>query len=178
LRLIVAVWSEGALSSVKRTGLGISIALSPEEWNMKMREVILRAIARKITWNEAADVLGISYPAIDRLLRLYRRRGYDGLWVRASRKTFSERVPFATVERILLLYQQKYSHRDARSFHEKLRTKHGIDLPFDWVKQVLHEAGLMTESAAGSTPTVDSSISTRNVSKGVSPFSCRSRSIK
>jgi hypothetical protein len=145
---------------------------------MKMREVILRAIARKITWDQAADVLGFSYSAMDRLRRLYRRRGYDGLWVRASRKTFSERVPFATVERILLLYQQKYPGRDARSFHEKLRTKHGIYLRFDWVRQVLNEAGLITKTPARPTPTVDSSSLGRNASKGVSPFAARSRSIE
>jgi hypothetical protein len=145
---------------------------------MKMREVILRAIAKKITWDEAADILGISYPAMERLRRLYRRRGYDGLWVRASRKTFSERVPFATLERVLLLYQEKYSHRDARSFHEKLRTKHGLDLRFRWVKQVLHEAGLMTEMRAVPALAADPRISARNTSKSVSQFSFRSRSME
>jgi transposase len=148
------------------------------EWKMRMREVILRAIAKKITWDQAADVLGISCSAMDRLRRLYRRRGYDGLWVRANRKTFSERVPFATVERILLLYQQKRSHRDVRSFHEKLRTKHGIDLRFDWVNQILHEAGLTTHTSAKPTPRVDSHVSPRNASKGVSQFSGSSRSIE
>ena len=145
---------------------------------MKMREVILRAIAKKITWDEAADILGVSYPAMERLRRLYRRRGYDGLWVRASRKTYSKRVPFATLERVLLLYQEKYRHRDVRSFHEKLRTKHGLDLSFHLVKQVLHEAGLMAEMPAVPAPAADPQISARNTSKGVSQFSSRSRSIE
>ena len=145
---------------------------------MKMREVVLRAVAKTITWDEAADILGVSYPAMERLRRLYRRRGYDGLWVRASRKTFSERVPFATLERVLLLYQQKYSNRDVRSFHEKLRTKHGLDLRFRWVNQVLHEAGLMTETPAVPPIVANTPISGRNNSKRVSQFSSRSRSME
>jgi hypothetical protein len=113
---------------------------------MKMREVILRAIARIITWDEAADVLGISPAAMARLRRLYQRRGYDGHWVRASRKTFSTQVPFATVERVLLLYQQRYSGSDARTFHQRLRSRHGIDLRYPLLAQILQEAGLLLKT--------------------------------
>jgi len=113
---------------------------------MKMREVVLRAIARKITWDQAADVLGISYSAMDRLRRLYKRRGYDGFWVRASRKPPFPHVPLATVEKVLLLYQEKYSRLDARSFHQKLSKRHGIHLSYVWVEQVLREAGLVAEA--------------------------------
>ena len=113
---------------------------------MKMREVVLRAIAKKITWDQAADVLGTSYSAMDRLRRLYKRRGYDGFWVRASRKPPLPHVPLATVEKVLLLYQEKYSHLDARSFHEKLSKKHGIHLSYHWVEQALREAGLVAET--------------------------------
>jgi hypothetical protein len=113
---------------------------------MKMREVILRAIARKITWDQAADVLAISPAAMARLRRLYQRRGYDGHWVRASRKTFSTQVPFATVERLLLLYQQRYSGFDARAFHKRLRSRHGIDLRYPLLAQILQEAGLLLKT--------------------------------
>jgi len=46
---------------------------------MKVQEVILRAMARKITWYQAAEIIGIS----DRHMRRWRERyeefGYDGL---------------------------------------------------------------------------------------------------
>jgi transposase len=113
---------------------------------MKMREVILRAIAKKITWGQAADVLGISYSAMERLRRLYKRRGYDGHWVRASRKTASPQVPLATVELVLMLYQEKYSRLDARAFHEKLRMRHRISLNYSWLEQALREAGLLAQT--------------------------------
>ena len=81
-----------------------------------------------------------------RLRRLYQRRGYDGHWVRASRKTFSTQVPFATVERLLLLYQQRYSGFDARAFHKRLRSRHGIDLRYPLLAQILQEAGLLLKT--------------------------------
>lgn len=115
---------------------------------MKMREVVLRAIARKITWDQAADVLGISYSAMGRLRQLYGRRGYDGFWVRAMGKPHQKNVPLATVEEVLLLYQEKYSYLSVRSFYQKLPRKHRIDLSYEWVEQALHEAGLIGKTSA------------------------------
>ena len=47
---------------------------------MKVQEVILRAMAKKITWWQAAEIMGIS----DRHMRRWRERyeefGYDGLF--------------------------------------------------------------------------------------------------
>jgi hypothetical protein len=49
---------------------------------MKVQEVILRALAKKITWWQAAEIIGIS----DRHMRRWRERyeefGYDGLFDR------------------------------------------------------------------------------------------------
>ena len=106
----------------------------------------MRAIARKITWNQAADVLGTSYSAMERLRQLYTKRGYDGFWVRRFRGPRQKHVPLATVERVLLLYQEKYSRLNARCFYERLQKKHGIDLSYEWIEQALHEAGLVEET--------------------------------
>jgi transposase len=116
---------------------------------MKMREVVLRAVARKITWNQAADVLGISYSAMERLRQLYGRRGYDGFWVRATGGPRQRQVALETVEKVLLLYQRRYSHISLRSFHEKLKEKHGIDLSYEWVAQAVREAGLIADPLPG-----------------------------
>jgi len=51
---------------------------------MKVQEVILRAMAKKITWWQAAEIIGIS----DRQMRRWRERleefGYDGLFDRRN----------------------------------------------------------------------------------------------
>jgi transposase len=116
---------------------------------VKMREVVLRAVAGKITWNQAADVLGMSHPNMERLRQLYIRRGYDGLWVRASRNPHSKLVPFETLEMVLQLYQRRYSSFSIRSFRDRLREKHGIDLSYKWIEQALQESGLVAKISRG-----------------------------
>jgi Homeodomain-like domain len=114
---------------------------------MRAREVILRAIAKKITWDQAADVLGISYSSMWRLRALYQRRGYDGLWVRDIHKPRHKHVPLSTVEEVLLLYQEKYQHLSVRSFYEKLPRKYRTQVSFEWVAQALRESGVTEEAS-------------------------------
>src|ERR1700726_2376100 len=110
---------------------------------MKVQEVILRAIAKKITWWQAAESMGIS----DRHMRRWRERyeefGYDGLFDRRRGKPSHKRVPMAVVEQILGLYRDKYFDLNVRHFHEKLRAEHQIELSYTWVKLALQGAGLV-----------------------------------
>jgi hypothetical protein len=117
------------------SGIGSVSFLPPGGANVKMREVVLRAIAKKLTWNQAADILGISYSSMESMRRLYQKRGYDGFWVRANHRPRQKNVPLATVERVFLLYQEKYFHLSARSFHEKLRSEHRIFVSYEWMAQ-------------------------------------------
>src|SRR5258707_15847563 len=49
---------------------------------MKIQEVILRAMAKRITWWQAAEIIGISERQMRRWHRRYEQWGYDGLWDR------------------------------------------------------------------------------------------------
>ena len=110
---------------------------------MKVQEVILRAMAKKITWWQAAEIIGIS----DRHMRRWRERyeefGYDGLFDRRRGKPSPRRVPLATVEKVFALYRETYFDLNVQHFHEKLKPDHGIELSYTWVKQALQGAGLV-----------------------------------
>src|SRR5450755_547706 len=110
---------------------------------MKVQEVILRAMARKITWWQAAEIIGIS----DRHMRRWRERyeefGYDGLFDRRCGKPFPRRVPVATLEKVFALYREKYFALNVQHFHEKLKQDQGIELSYTWVKLALQGAGLV-----------------------------------
>ena len=112
---------------------------------MKVQEVMLRAIARKITWYQAAEILGIT----DRHLRRWRERmeegGFAGLLDRRRCKASEKRVPLETVERVLGLYRDQYFDLNVRHFHEKLGSEHGIQLSYTWVKTALQGAGLVAK---------------------------------
>ena len=49
---------------------------------MKVQEVILRAMAKKITWWQAAEILGLSDRSLRRWRGRYEQSGYDGLFDR------------------------------------------------------------------------------------------------
>src|SRR5438477_10437431 len=53
---------------------------------MKVREVILRALAKRITWWQAAEILGISARQMRRWKRRYEEYGYDGLYDRRRQR--------------------------------------------------------------------------------------------
>jgi len=112
---------------------------------MKVQEVILRAIGKRITWWQAAEVLGISDRQMRRWKRRYELHGYDGLLDRRRGKPSPRRVPLATVEQVLTLYREKYFDLNVRHFHEKLREEHGIRLSYTWVKLALQGAGLVAK---------------------------------
>ena len=112
---------------------------------MKVQEVILRAIGKRITWWQAAEILGISCRSMRRWKWRYERHGYDGLLDRRRGTPSPRRVPLATVEKVLELYRERYFDLNVRHFHEKLREEHGVRLSYTWVKRALQGAGLVTK---------------------------------
>src|ERR1700728_4214140 len=121
----------------------LSYTQSAVDRSMKVQEVILRALAKKITWWQAAEIIGIS----DRHMRRWRERyeefGYDGLFDRRIGKPSPRRVPVAMVEKVFALYRETYFDLNVQHFHEKLKPDHGIELSYTWVKQALQGAGLV-----------------------------------
>ncbi len=110
---------------------------------MKVQDVMLQAMAKKITWWQAAEILGISDRHMRRIRERYEEEGYNGLLDRRRGKPSRRRVPLATVEKIFALYREKYFDLNVQHFHEKLAAEHGIELSYSWVKQALQGAGLV-----------------------------------
>jgi len=110
---------------------------------MKLQDVLLKAMAKKITWWTAAEIIGVS----DRTIRRWRERleeeGYKGLADRRKGKPSFRRVPLKTAEEVFRLFQERYYDLNVRHFQEKLREEHGIELSYTWVYQALVGAGLV-----------------------------------
>ena len=112
---------------------------------MKVQEVILRAMAKRITWWQAAEILGISDRSMRRWKQRYEQYGYDGLFDRRRGRPSPKRVPLEVAEEVLRLYQEKYADFNVRHFHEKLREGHAVRLSYTWVKLALQGAGLVAK---------------------------------
>src|SRR5271154_2105288 len=112
---------------------------------MKVQDVLLKAMAKKITWWSAAEILGVC----DRTMRRWRERmeegGYAGLADRRKGRPSAQRIPVATVEEVLRLYREEYFDLNIRHFHEKLQDKHKIHLSYTWVQKALQGAGLVAK---------------------------------
>src|SRR5882672_4647654 len=113
---------------------------------MKLQDVMLRAMAKRITWYQAAEILGISCRQMQRWHTRFEHEGYEGLFDRRRGVPSPKRVPLATVEEVLRLYQEQYFDFNVRHFHEKLCEEHQIKLSYTWVKQALQGAGLVKPS--------------------------------
>jgi transposase len=110
---------------------------------MKLQEVILKAMAKKLSWIEAAEIAGMSVRNMQRMRDRYREHGYSGLFDQRRGKRSYHRIPLETAERVLGLYRDKYADFNVRHFHEKLKEEEGIQLSYSWVKQALQGAGLV-----------------------------------
>src|ERR1700741_1672288 len=111
---------------------------------MKVQDVMLQAMAKKITWWQAAEILGISDRHMRRIRERYDEECYNGLLDRRRGKPSRRRVPVATVEKVFALYREKYFDLNVQHFHEKLQSEHGIELSYSWVRRALQGAGLVT----------------------------------
>src|SRR5262249_61258481 len=93
---------------------------------MKVQDVMLQAMAKKITRWQAAEILGIS----DRHMRRWRERyveeGYNGLLDRRRGKPSRRRGPGATVGKGVALYREEYFDLDGQHFLEKVQGGAGM----------------------------------------------------
>ena len=110
---------------------------------MKLQSVLLKAMAKTISWADAAEIIGVTPRTMRRWRERLEEHGYSGLADRRKGKISRLRVPLAIAEQVLRLYKETYFDLNIRHFHEKLKEQHGIELSYTWVQQALQAAGLV-----------------------------------
>ena len=110
---------------------------------MKLHDVLLKAMGKRLSWLAAAEIIGVTPRTMRRWRERLEQHGYNGLRDRRKGKSSPRRVALKTCEEVLRLYQEKYFDLNVRHFHEKLKQEHGIHLSYSWVKQALQGAGLV-----------------------------------
>lgn len=112
---------------------------------MTRQEIILRAYAKKLTWIQAAEILGISPRHLRRIKQAYEERGFHALFDGRAGKASPRRAPIAVVEEVLRLYRDEYFDFNVSHFHEKLVAVHRIQVSYTWTKCLLQGAGLVAK---------------------------------
>jgi len=100
-------------------------------------------MAKKITWWQAAEIIGISDRQMRRWGERYEEFGFRGLFDRRRGKPSPKRV--AVVEKVLGLYGEKYFDLKVRHFHEKLQEEYQVEISYRWVKGMLQGAGMVAK---------------------------------
>ncbi len=116
----------------------------PSAWErtMKIQEVFQKAEHESITWNEAAEILGVDPRTVRRWKRTVEEEGFKGLLDKRTRKPSAKRAPWTARTRVLGLYRELYHEWNVKHFHEQL-IKRGIRYSYTWTKSLLQEAGLV-----------------------------------
>jgi transposase len=78
------------------------------EGMMKIKEVILKAMAGKLKWWEAAGIIGVTDRTMRRWRERYQEHGYGGLWDYRKRSPRPKRIAVEVLERVPRLHREKY----------------------------------------------------------------------
>src|SRR5262245_33287787 len=103
---------------------------------MTRKEVIVRAIARQITWIQAAQICGVSDRQMRRLKHRYEQRGYEGLADQRTGTPRRKRIARDVSQKLCSLKRERYAEFSVRHFWEKLGPEHGITISYTWTKLV------------------------------------------
>lgn len=110
---------------------------------MKVQEIILKAKAGKLSWLQAADILGWSPRRLRRWRARYDKDGSRALVDRRRQTPSARSVSEREMGRVVELYQGKYASMNARHFHETVCREHDVVMSYTKVKTVLQQAGLI-----------------------------------
>ena len=115
---------------------------------MTRQEVIQKAIEKRITWQQAADICGVTARHMSRLRERHERFGIDGLRDGRTGKRQPRRIADEVVAELCKLRREKYPDFSVRHFHEFATEKHGFTLSYTWTKLILQARGLAERAEA------------------------------
>lgn len=117
-----------------------------EVFVLRFEEAMERYRKRRLTAEEAGEVLGMSGRHFRRLLLRYEEEGAEGLRDRRLGKASPRRAPAAELTRMQILYQERYRDFTVKHFHEQLRQRHNYTLGYTVTRLALQGAGLVAKT--------------------------------
>jgi len=101
---------------------------------------------RRLTAEEAGELLGMSGRNFRRLVVRYEEDGIEGLRDRRIGKVSPRRAPARELERMQALYRERYSDFTVKHFHEQLVHRHSYKLCYTVTRLSLQAAGLVAKA--------------------------------
>lgn len=114
-----------------------------EVFVLRFEEAMERYRQRRLTAEEAGELLGMSGRHFRRLLGRYEEEGTQGLRDRRLGKISPRRAPASELNRMQILYQERYRDFTVKHFHEQLVRRHDYKLSYTVTRLALQTAGLV-----------------------------------
>jgi transposase len=115
---------------------------------MTRREVITKAIARQLTWVQAAEIIGIKPRQMRRLRYRVEHYGLDAVMDQRGGRPRRKRIKAGTIELLCRLKRDVYPDFSLRHFYEHVTEKHGLKVSYNWLRLMLQEAGVVQKEPA------------------------------
>ena len=116
-----------------------------EVFVLRFEEAMERYRKRRLSAEEAGELLGMSGRHFRRLLVRYDEEGPAGLRDRRLGKPSPRRAPVAELTRMQILYQERYRDFTVKHFHEQLQKRHNYKLSYTVTRLALQGAGLVAK---------------------------------
>jgi transposase len=117
-----------------------------EVFVLRFEEALGRYRKRRLTAEEAGELLGMSGRNFRRLIVRYDEEGEAGLRDRRLGRPSPRRAPAAELSRMQSLYQERYRDFTVKHFHEQLQQRHNYKLGYTVTRLALQGAGLVAKA--------------------------------
>jgi transposase len=117
-----------------------------EVFVLRFTDALERYRGRRLTAEEAGELLGMSGRNFRRLCDRYEEDGIEGLRDRRLERPSPRRAPEGELERMRQLYRECYGDFTVKHFHEQLQRRHGYKLGYTVTRLSLHAAGLVAKA--------------------------------
>jgi transposase len=113
---------------------------------MRFEEVYAGWQGKRLTQQEAGNLLGVSERTFRRQIGRFEAEGMDGLIDLRMAQVSSRRAPVDEVLGLVRLYGADYAGWNVKHFHTWYEREHGGRRSYSWVKNVLQKAKLVVRS--------------------------------
>lgn len=120
-----------------------------EVLKMKFEDIYERYQKRKLTTEEAAEILGISVSTFYRKRERFEEEGFEGQFDLRLGRPSPQRSADREVKFITRLYAEKYRGFSVKHFHEFAVKDHGLKYGYTWTKSQLEKSGLIKKGKRG-----------------------------
>jgi hypothetical protein len=120
-----------------------------EVFVLRFEDALGRYRKRRLTGEEAGELLGMSGRHFRRLAERYEEDGREGLRDRRLGKVSPRRAPASELARMKQLYRELYGEFTIKHFHEQLQKRHGYKLCYTVTRLALQAAGLARKTKRG-----------------------------